>query len=82
MVIIIISEPTLEDSYRKQITVDGQEVVLDIFDTAGQEGKYYFRIMKIILLCSEFCFNNFLNYGSFSVATYILSMINSLFFRF
>eukprot|EP01127_Copromyxa_protea_P000497 TRINITY_DN10414_c0_g1_i1.p1 TRINITY_DN10414_c0_g1~~TRINITY_DN10414_c0_g1_i1.p1 ORF type:complete len:194 (-),score=37.52 TRINITY_DN10414_c0_g1_i1:116-697(-) len=30
-------DPTLEDSYRKQICVDNQEVVLDIFDTAGQE---------------------------------------------
>eukprot|EP01126_Amoeba_proteus_P002747 TRINITY_DN10888_c0_g2_i5.p1 TRINITY_DN10888_c0_g2~~TRINITY_DN10888_c0_g2_i5.p1 ORF type:complete len:164 (+),score=41.66 TRINITY_DN10888_c0_g2_i5:38-529(+) len=30
-------DPTLEDSYRKQLTVDNKEVVLDIFDTAGQE---------------------------------------------
>eukprot|EP01126_Amoeba_proteus_P006861 TRINITY_DN1241_c0_g1_i1.p1 TRINITY_DN1241_c0_g1~~TRINITY_DN1241_c0_g1_i1.p1 ORF type:complete len:207 (-),score=69.17 TRINITY_DN1241_c0_g1_i1:162-701(-) len=30
-------DPTLEDSYRKQMTVDSREVVLDIFDTAGQE---------------------------------------------
>jgi len=30
-------DPTLEDSYRKQVTVDGEECVLDIFDTAGQE---------------------------------------------
>jgi GTPase KRas protein len=30
-------DPTLEDSYRKQTTVDGEEAVLDIFDTAGQE---------------------------------------------
>lgn len=32
------SDPTLEDSYRKQVNVDGEECVLDIFDTAGQEG--------------------------------------------
>jgi GTPase KRas len=31
------SDPTLEDSYRKQVTVDKEECVLDIFDTAGQE---------------------------------------------
>jgi len=30
-------DPTLEDSYRKQVTVDGNEYLLDIFDTAGQE---------------------------------------------
>eukprot|EP01129_Flabellula_baltica_P017287 TRINITY_DN9538_c0_g1_i2.p1 TRINITY_DN9538_c0_g1~~TRINITY_DN9538_c0_g1_i2.p1 ORF type:complete len:190 (+),score=33.00 TRINITY_DN9538_c0_g1_i2:24-593(+) len=30
-------DPTIEDSYRKQIDVDGQVFVLDIFDTAGQE---------------------------------------------
>ena len=30
-------DPTLEDSYRKQVSVDGEECVLDIFDTAGQE---------------------------------------------
>eukprot|EP01100_Stratorugosa_tubuloviscum_P002880 TRINITY_DN1688_c0_g1_i1.p1 TRINITY_DN1688_c0_g1~~TRINITY_DN1688_c0_g1_i1.p1 ORF type:complete len:191 (+),score=81.03 TRINITY_DN1688_c0_g1_i1:329-901(+) len=30
-------DPTMEDSYRKQVTVDGEEVILDIFDTAGQE---------------------------------------------
>jgi len=30
-------DPTMEDSYRKQATVDGEECLLDIFDTAGQE---------------------------------------------
>jgi len=30
-------DPTLEDSYRKQITVDGTDCVLDIIDTAGQD---------------------------------------------
>jgi len=30
-------DPTLEDSYRKQVTVDSEEFLLDIFDTAGQE---------------------------------------------
>jgi len=29
--------PTIEDSYRKQIKVDGSTIVLDILDTAGQE---------------------------------------------
>jgi len=30
-------DPTLEDSYRKQVGIDGAECILDIFDTAGQE---------------------------------------------
>ena len=30
-------DPTLEDSYRKQMDVDGEECVLDIVDTAGQD---------------------------------------------
>eukprot|EP01089_Gocevia_fonbrunei_P013862 TRINITY_DN3655_c0_g1_i5.p1 TRINITY_DN3655_c0_g1~~TRINITY_DN3655_c0_g1_i5.p1 ORF type:complete len:171 (+),score=31.88 TRINITY_DN3655_c0_g1_i5:199-711(+) len=30
-------DPTLEDSYRKQVEVDGLACVLDIIDTAGQD---------------------------------------------
>lgn len=30
-------DPTIEDSYRKQATVDGEECMMDILDTAGQE---------------------------------------------
>ncbi|KAJ3100680.1 Ras GTPase [Phlyctochytrium planicorne] len=30
-------DPTIEDSYRKQCTIDGDVVVLDVLDTAGQE---------------------------------------------
>lgn len=31
-------DPTIEDSYRKQVTIDGEPVcLLDILDTAGQE---------------------------------------------
>ncbi|OBA20734.1 ras-domain-containing protein [Metschnikowia bicuspidata var. bicuspidata NRRL YB-4993] len=30
-------DPTIEDSYRKLCVVDGQQVILDILDTAGQE---------------------------------------------
>ncbi|KAJ3007104.1 UNVERIFIED_CONTAM: Ras GTPase [Siphonaria sp. JEL0065] len=30
-------DPTIEDSYRKQITVDNETCVLEILDTAGQE---------------------------------------------
>ncbi|KAL9642188.1 hypothetical protein ABK040_007190 [Willaertia magna] len=30
-------DPTIEDSYRKQVEVDGKACMLDILDTAGQE---------------------------------------------
>jgi len=30
-------DPTIEDSYRKQMMVDNQSVLLDVLDTAGQE---------------------------------------------
>eukprot|EP01090_Pellita_catalonica_P009622 TRINITY_DN20743_c0_g1_i1.p1 TRINITY_DN20743_c0_g1~~TRINITY_DN20743_c0_g1_i1.p1 ORF type:complete len:187 (+),score=36.61 TRINITY_DN20743_c0_g1_i1:87-647(+) len=30
-------DPTIEDSYRQQVSVDGEESMLDILDTAGQE---------------------------------------------
>lgn len=30
-------DPTIEDSYRKQCTIDQEQVLLDILDTAGQE---------------------------------------------
>eukprot|EP01097_Dermamoeba_algensis_P011722 TRINITY_DN9203_c0_g1_i1.p1 TRINITY_DN9203_c0_g1~~TRINITY_DN9203_c0_g1_i1.p1 ORF type:complete len:192 (-),score=50.87 TRINITY_DN9203_c0_g1_i1:100-675(-) len=30
-------DPTIEDSYRKQVEVDGRACMLDIMDTAGQE---------------------------------------------
>jgi GTPase KRas protein len=30
-------DPTIEDSYRKQMMIDGETALLDILDTAGQE---------------------------------------------
>jgi len=32
-----VIDPTIENSYRKQVTVDGRAITLDIMDTAGQE---------------------------------------------
>ena len=30
-------DPTIEDSYRKQVVIDGENCLLDILDTAGKE---------------------------------------------
>jgi GTPase KRas protein len=32
-----VPDPTIENSYRRQIMIDGEVAVLDILDTAGQE---------------------------------------------
>ena len=34
-------DPTIEDSYRKQVVIDGETCLLDILDTAGQEVRTY-----------------------------------------
>ena len=34
-------DPTIEDSYRKQVVIDGETCLLDILDTAGQEEYRY-----------------------------------------
>lgn len=51
-------DPTIEDSYRKQVTIDSDPALMDILDTAGQEEyaalqdqcTYIFAISQYILL--------------------------------
>ncbi|KAJ8878971.1 hypothetical protein PR048_019575 [Dryococelus australis] len=45
-------EPTKADSYRKKVVLDGEEVQIDILDTAGQEDyaaiRYYFAVSSLV----------------------------------
>lgn len=38
-------EPTKADSYRKKVILDGEEVQIDILDTAGQEDYAAIRLV-------------------------------------
>jgi len=51
-------DPTVEDSYRKQVCIDGLTSMLDILDTAGQEEfstmrDHYMRDGQGFLLCFD-----------------------------
>ena len=40
-------DPTIEDSYRKQVTIDDETCLLEILDTVTEEGYYtYERFMR------------------------------------
>jgi len=36
-------DPTIEDSYHKQVSIDGKSCLIDILDTAGQEEYFLMR---------------------------------------
>lgn len=45
-------DPTIEDSYRKQVTIDNETCLLDVLDTAGQEEVLcipYFPVYTIFI---------------------------------
>ena len=44
-------DPTIEDSYRKQVTIDEETCLLDILDTAGQEE---YSAMRDQVRCAAF----------------------------
>eukprot|EP01127_Copromyxa_protea_P001539 TRINITY_DN11512_c0_g1_i1.p1 TRINITY_DN11512_c0_g1~~TRINITY_DN11512_c0_g1_i1.p1 ORF type:complete len:208 (-),score=48.39 TRINITY_DN11512_c0_g1_i1:62-658(-) len=58
-------DPTLEDSYRKQMTVDEEEAVLNIYDTAGQEDFSAVRDQYIRIGEGFICMYSITNDASF-----------------
>lgn len=47
-------DPTIEDSYRKQVNVDGVPYLLELLDTAGQEE---YAAMRDQVLLEQFFFH-------------------------
>jgi len=43
-------DPTIEDSYRKQVEVDGQQCMLEILDTAGTVSIFPRRDIHLLFL--------------------------------
>ena len=58
-------DPTLEDSYRKQMTVDDEEAILNIYDTAGQEDFSAVRDQYIRIGEGFICMYSITNEASF-----------------
>lgn len=48
-------DPTIEDSYRKQVVIDGETCLLDILDTAGQEEYRWARLDCVCVRAACVC---------------------------
>lgn len=51
-------DPTIEDSYRKQVEVDGQQCMLEILDTAGTVSYAVFIFILCLHLLYSGCAND------------------------
>jgi len=58
-------DPTIEDSYRKQVTIDEETCLLDILDTAGQEEYSAMRDQYMRTGQGFLCVYSITNRGSF-----------------
>jgi GTPase KRas protein len=58
-------DPTIEDSYRKQVTIDEETCLLDILDTAGQEEYSAMRDQYMRSGQGFLCVYSITNRGSF-----------------
>lgn len=58
-------DPTIEDSYRKQVTIDDETCLLDILDTAGQEDYSAMRDQYMRSGQGFLCVYSITNRGSF-----------------
>jgi len=62
-------DPTIEDSYRKQVTIDEETCLLDILDTAGQEEYSAMRDQYMRTGQGFLCVYSITNRGSFEEIT-------------
>ena len=56
-------DPTIEDSYRKQVVIDGETCLLDILDTAGQEE--YRWVVWMVCVCVCVCVLHYMSHPPF-----------------
>ena len=62
---VVEYDPTIEDSYRKQVTIDEETCLLDILDTAGQEEYSAMRDQYMRSGQGFLCVYSITNRGSF-----------------